>query len=98
MSAPVFPVQCLTSEDVVLNEKVNQIIDLIPNDFENKRKVRRKLRAFQRSKVVTCSDISLRWVKLIEILERDLPSPTEVSWAGDISHIFIQKIAESWQD
>lgn len=72
-----------------LSERINAIIQLIPDDFSAKETVRIALKKRQESVRYTAPEaIGMRWQEVANILSRHLPDPNAWPWAKKIAELF----------
>ncbi len=71
-----------------LNERIEKIIPLIPNDFDKKEVVVQALRVLQASSLPTteCAMI-FKWRRAACILSQHLPDPNKNIWVMEISKV-----------
>ncbi len=77
----------------VLFERIDEIILLIPDDFDNKKTVEMQLKSRQESIPYTAPEvIGTRWHQVAAILSNYLPFPSERSWSQKIADLFIAPV------
>ena len=83
----VFPAQCPSA--AILNQRINAIIDLIPDDFPGKDGTVRELRGRQDSIPFTApSAMAGRWFEVSRVLVTNLPDPETADWVRHVRDIF----------
>lgn len=86
-SSELIPVQCKAATTLFL--RVNEIIELIPQDYPKREEIIHSLKGRQNSIHYTHPDaMSIRWGEVAQILEHNLPDPQEVGWAKEVAELF----------
>jgi len=81
------PAQC--SDATELHKRINLIVDMIPEEFADKKDIVRKLIGRRNSIPFTApAVIWVRWDEVASILSSDLPDPKSGSWAEEIATLF----------
>lgn len=84
------PGQCQSS--LVLNKRIDEIIDLIPEDFEERKRIVNALQKRKESLLYTApTAMEGRWHEVAGILEQ-LPDPATCKWANKIAVLFSAEI------
>ncbi len=83
----VVPNQCI--EATVLFTRVNEIIDLIPEEFDSRSCIVHSLRDRQNSIYYTHPGaMRQRWHEVARVLEGALPDPEKCVWAKQIAELY----------
>ncbi len=81
------PNQCI--EATILFTRVNEIIDLIPEEYDDRSRIVHSLRDRQNSIYYTHPGaMPYRWQEVSRILENSLPDPEQVDWVKQIAELY----------
>lgn len=82
----------LLREGEILSERIDRIIELIPEDFQGRQDVVSVLRAQKSSLEYSAPEqVPNRWNEIAQTLNTYLPGPDETKWATQIADVFGEK-------